>query len=118
MLNGREMNGPTLHGLDVRSLARTGQLTGPTCGLAPDYLQANLVVLPQALAGDFLRFCQRNPKPCPILAVSEPGAWAPGDIAPGADLRCDLPRYRVYRRGELVEEPTDIVDRWRDDFVA
>jgi uncharacterized protein YcsI (UPF0317 family) len=98
--------------------ARAGELTGPTCGLAPSYLQANLVIVPQDLAFDFLRFCQRNPRPCPLLSSSAPGVWDPGEIAPGADIRRDLPRYRVYRRGRLVEEPPDIVHWWRDDLVT
>ncbi len=104
-------------GRDVRRQARTGALTGPTCGLAPGYVQANVVMLPQALAGDFLLFCQRNPKPCPLLEVTAPGSPTPR-LAPDADLRTDLPRYRVYARGELVEEPTDIRHRWRDDLVT
>src|SRR5262249_17234290 len=102
----------------VRALARSGSLTGPTCGLAPGHLQANLVVLPESLASDFLRFCRRNPKPCPILAVTGPGATDPGALAPGADLRTDLPRYRVYRHGVLVDEPLDIQSYWRADLVA
>jgi uncharacterized protein YcsI (UPF0317 family) len=102
---------------DVRAHARSGGLVGPTCGLAPDYLQANLVIVPEDLAFDFLRFCQRNPKPCPILEVMDPGAWEPC-LAPGADVRTDLPRYRVYRRGVLTEEPTNITQWWRHDLVA
>jgi uncharacterized protein YcsI (UPF0317 family) len=112
------MTTPALRGEDIRAQARSGLLAGPTCGLAPGYLQANLVIVPEDLACDFLRFCQRNPKPCPILEVTEPGAWEPGAVARGADIRTDLPRYRVYRRGVLVEEPPDIVDWWREDLVA
>ena len=107
-----------LRGEDIRAQARSGVLVEPTCGLAPDYLQANLVVVPEDLAFDFLRFCHRNPKPCPILDVTEPGVWEPRRVAAGADVRTDLPRYRVYRRGVLVEEPTDITSWWRDDLVA
>jgi uncharacterized protein YcsI (UPF0317 family) len=105
-------------GADVRAQARSGQLTGATCGLAPDYLQANLVILPQNLAADFQRFCQLNPKPCPILDVTEPGSWEPRHVAPGADIRTDIPRYRVYRHGVLAEEMTDITPLWRNDLVA
>jgi uncharacterized protein YcsI (UPF0317 family) len=112
------MNAHTLCAEDVRAQARSGGLAGPTCGLAPGYLQANLVIVPEDLAFDFLRFCQRNPKPCPILEVTEAGAWEPRRVARGADLRTDLPRYRVYRRGVLIEEPTDIVEWWRDDLIA
>ena len=90
------MNAHTLRAEDVRNQARSGRLAGPTCGLAMGYLQANLVIVPADLAFDFLRFCQLNPKPCPILDVTEPGAWEPSRLARGADLRTDLPRYRVY----------------------
>jgi uncharacterized protein YcsI (UPF0317 family) len=102
----------------ARLAARRGILAGPTAGLAPGHTQTNLVVLPQADAFDFLRFCLRNPKPCPVLEVTEPGSPEPTETAPGADLRTDLPRYRVYRDGVLAEEPTDIADIWRDDLVA
>ena len=112
------MSDTTLQGVDIRAQARSGLLVGPTCGLAPDYLQANLVIVPENLAFDFLCFCQRNPKPCPILDVTEPGAWEPRHVAPGADVRTEVPRYRVYRRGVLAEEPTDITHLWRKDLVA
>jgi len=102
----------------VRERCRTGEHTAPTCGLAPGFVQANLVVLPRELAFEFLLFCQRNPKPCPVLDVTDPGDPEPRAIAPGADIRTDLPRYCVYRRGELVGQPTDIRDLWQDDFVA
>ncbi|WP_026181169.1 putative hydro-lyase [Demetria terragena] len=97
---------------------RTGEFTGPTTGLAPGYVQANLAILPRADAFDFLRFCQRNPKPCPIVEVTDVGDPVPHLTSPGADLRTDLPRYRVYRGGELVAEPTDLLDVWRDDLVS
>src|ERR1051326_4304209 len=105
-------------GADVRRLARSGELTGPTPGLALGYVQANLVVVPRDLAFDFLLFCQRNPKPCPLLDVTEPGSPEPRFVAPGADLRTDLPCYRVWKNGELVEEPHDVTRHWRDDLVA
>jgi len=82
------------------------------------YVQANLVVVPRDLAFDFLLFCQRNPKPCPLLDVTEAGNPEPCLVAPGADLRTDLPRYRVYRDGEVVDEPTDLARWWRDDLVG
>ena len=103
---------------DVRLAARTGRLTGPTPGLALGYVHANLVAVPRDLAFDFLLFCHRNPKPCPLLDVTEPGDPEPRAAAPGADLRTDLPAYRVYRRGELIDEPTDVTKYWRDDLVA
>jgi uncharacterized protein YcsI (UPF0317 family) len=102
----------------ARLAARTGAHRGPTAGLAPGHTQANLVVLPEADAFDFLRFCLRNPKPCPVLEVTEPGSPEPAETAPGADLRTDLPRYRVYRDGELADEPDEVGALWRDDLVA
>ncbi len=105
-------------GAEVRRLAREGQVDGPTPGLAMGFVQANLVVVPRELAFDFLLFCQRNPKPCPLIDVTEPGNAEPPLAAPGADLRTDLPRYRVWRNGELAEEPADLTRAWRDDLVA
>jgi len=102
----------------VRLDARSGRLTTPTAGLAPGCVQANLVVLPRALADDFLLFCQRNPKPCPLLGVSDPGSVALPELAADLDLRTDIPRYRVWRHGELVEEVTDVRAFWRDDLVS
>lgn len=105
-------------GAEVRATYRSGRLAGPTPGLAPGFVQANLVVLPQEWAWDFLLFCQRNPKPCPLLDVTEPGDPEPRLTAPGADLRSDLPAYRIWKNGELVEEPTDISRHWRNDLVG
>src|SRR5215472_14362467 len=105
-------------GAEVRRVARSGELTGPTPGLALGHVQANLVVVPRELAFDFLLFCHRNPKPCPLLDVTEPGSAEPTAVAPGADLRTDVPAYRVYRHGELVEEPPHLTHWWRDDLVG
>ena len=105
-------------GADVRTACRTGDLNTPTPGLALGFVQANLVILPKDWAFDFLLFCQRNPKPCPLLDVSEPGGPEPTAVAPGADLRTDLPAYRVWKNGELVDEPTDVGRYWRDDLVS
>lgn len=105
-------------GSDVRRLARAGEWTGPTPGCAPGFVQANLVILPRALAFDFLLFCQRNPRPCPLLDVTEPGDPEPRQVAPGADLRTDVPRYRVFRDGALVAEPNDVRELWQDDSVG
>lgn len=103
---------------EVRARIRAGEYAGPTAGLASGFAQANLVVLPGEYAFDFLKFCVRNPKPCPVLEVTEAGSPEPVVTAPGADLRTDVPRYRVYEHGELVEEPLDIRHLWRDDLVA
>jgi len=102
----------------IRRRIRDGGIVSPTPGLAPGYAQANLVILPQAWAYDFLVFCQRNPKPCPVLEVTDPGDPEPKLTAPQADLRTDLPRYRLYRGGELAAEATAISDWWREDLVA
>jgi uncharacterized protein YcsI (UPF0317 family) len=112
------MSKRNLAGAEVRRQARQGELTGPTPGLALGYVQANLVVVPRDLAFDFLLFCQRNPKPCPLLDVTEPGSPEPRFVAPGADIRTDVPRYRVYRNGELVDEPADLLAWWRPGSVA
>jgi len=106
------------HPEEVRALIRKGQWTEPTAGLANGYAQANLVILPQELAYEFLLFCQRNPKPCPLLEVTEVGSPRPARLAPDADVRTDLPKYRLYRRGELEAEVLKITEHWRDDFVA
>jgi uncharacterized protein YcsI (UPF0317 family) len=105
-------------GAEIRNQVRAGKWTGPTCGVALGYVQANLVVVPRELAFDFLLFCQRNPKPCPLLDVTEPGSAEPRFVAPGADVRLDVPRYRVYRHGELAEEPDDLSPLWREELVA
>lgn len=100
----------------ARAVYRAG-LAQPTAGIADGFAQANLVSVPRELAYDLLLFTQRNPKPCPVLDVTEPGAWTT-PLAPTADLRTDLPRYRIWRHGELAEEPTDISDAWRADLVT
>jgi uncharacterized protein YcsI (UPF0317 family) len=97
---------------------RAGTHSGPTAGLAAGHVQANLVILPADLAHDFLRFAQANPKPCPVLAVSEIGSPRFPCLGDDIDIRTDLPRYRVWRHGELVAEPADIVSDWRDDLVG
>ena len=103
---------------DVRQLIRSGSLVQPTSGVAPGYVQANLAILPKDLAFDFLLFCQRNPKPCPLLEVVEAGDVEPVQFAPGADLRTDVPLYRVYEYGEMTAEVEDISEFWRDDLVS
>src|SRR3954469_18506556 len=105
-------------GTRERLRIREGSFTGPTAGLAPGHVQANLAILPKALAHDFLRFAQANPKACPVLAVSEPGDPRLPALGGDLDIRTDVPRYRVWRNGELVSEPTDLRDVWRDDLVT
>jgi uncharacterized protein YcsI (UPF0317 family) len=102
----------------VRHLIRQGQWTSHTSGLANQHVQGNLVILPKAYADDFLLFCQRNPKPCPVLAVSDLGRRDLPSLGADIDIATDLPRYRVWRHGELVSEPTDVASLWRDDLVS
>jgi uncharacterized protein YcsI (UPF0317 family) len=116
--NGRYMGQGADSGLAVRHRARSGQLQGQTAGLAPGHVQGNLVILPAGLASDFLRFCHLNPRPCPVIGLSEPGSPLVPALGADLDLRTDLPRYRVWRDGELVSEPHDINDLWRDDLVG
>jgi uncharacterized protein YcsI (UPF0317 family) len=103
---------------EIRALVRRGELTRPTAGLAPGYAQANLVVLPEDLAFDFFLFCRRNPGPCPVLEVVESGRYEPSLTARGADLRVDIPLYRIYRDGELVAEERDVTGYWDDMYVT
>lgn len=105
-------------GAQLRQACHDGACTGPTPGLARGYVQANLVILPRDWAFEFLLFCQRNPKPCPVLDVTEPGNPEAKLVAPGSDLRTDLPTYRVWKNGELVEEPHSVGHVWRDDLVS
>ncbi|MBI2276783.1 MAG: putative hydro-lyase [Dechloromonas sp.] len=109
---------PAATGVAARLAIREGRWTGHTSGTAPHFVQGNVVILPAALANDFLRFCQRNPKPCPLLAVSEPGDPRLPRLGEDLDIRTDVPLYRVWRRGELVEEVSDIRALWRDDLVS
>lgn len=102
----------------LRQAIRRGEITGHTSGLARQLVQGNLVILPRALADDFMRYCQRNPKPCPVLAVSDPGDPSLPTLGEDIDIRTDVPRYRVWRRGELVDEPGDVRELWRDDLVT
>ncbi|WP_424768443.1 putative hydro-lyase [Paenibacillus sp. sgz302251] len=103
---------------EIRSLIRNNELIKPTSGMASGFTQANLAILKKELAFEFLLFCQRNPKSCPIIDVTEPGSPIPLLSAPGADLRTDIPKYRIYKHGVLVEEVTDIMSYWEDDMVA
>lgn len=108
----------TQNAAHVRALIRQGVWTHHTSGLADDHVQGNVVILPEAQANDFLRYCQRNPKPCPLLAVSEPGHALLPTLGKDINICTDVPRYRVWRDGELVEEPCDITGLWRNDLVT
>ncbi len=101
----------------LRAECRAGRWTRPTAGLAPGFVQANLMVVPRETAFEFLLFCQRNPKPCPLVEVLEPGQTEPA-CAPGADVRADLPRYRVFQGGQLAGEVADVTSLWREDLVS
>jgi len=103
---------------EIRSLIRKGQWDKPTAGLAMGYAQANLVILPQKYAFDFLLFCQRNPKPCPLLEVLEPGDYRTKFLSTDADIRIDIPRYHIYRKGKLEATVKEIRDFWERDFVT
>ena len=102
----------------VRLAARSGAFTDHTSGAAPGYVQGNLAILPADIAGDFLRFCQRNPKPCPVIGVSDVGDWRIPELGIDLDIRTDIPRYRVWQDGIMVDEPVSVESWWRDDLVA
>lgn len=105
-------------GQSLRALVRSGEISGHTSGLAPNLVQGNLMILPVRFAGDFLLFCHRNPKPCPLLGVSAPGDITFPYLGQDIDIRTDVPRYHVWRNGELIDEPTDIKSVWHDDLVS
>jgi len=103
---------------EARQLFRAGKWTGSTTGICVGYTNANLCIVPRELAYDFLLFCQRIPKPCPLLEVLDTGDPIVKELALGADIRTDLPRYRVFVDGEPIDEPIDISKYWRDDLVT
>ncbi len=106
-------------GVAARHYFRDGAYQGHSSGFAPGFVQGNLTVLPKELAADFLRFCQLNPKPCPLIGMSpKPGNPTIPELGRDLDIRTDIPKYRVWRRGELIAEPADVRDYWRDDLVA
>ncbi len=104
--------------VEVRRRIRAGRHRGHTSGLARGCVQANIAVLPAAYADEFTRFCQRNPKPCPLLAMSEPGSPHLPELGEDLDLRTDVPSYRVFRNGEPDGDVASIGELWQDDFVA
>lgn len=101
----------------ARAIIRRGDYDGHTAGVARDYVQGNLCILPRDYAVDFAAFCQRNPKPCPVIGMGAPGDHGLPDLG-DIDIRTDVPRYRVFRDGELVDEPSDILGYWSGDLVA
>lgn len=103
---------------ELRELFRQNKYAAPTSGLGKGYAQANLAMLPKTLALDFMIFAQRNPKSCPILDIIEAGSWEPKMIAPGADIRTDIPKYRIYEKGIMTAEVTDLQKYWREDLVG
>jgi uncharacterized protein YcsI (UPF0317 family) len=109
---------PFADAASARRAIRSGAWRGHTSGLAPAHVQGNLMILPQALAAEFQRFCQQNPKPCPVLAVSQPGARDLPALGADLDIATDVPAYRVFENGEMVAEVTDLTGLWRDDLVT
>jgi uncharacterized protein YcsI (UPF0317 family) len=109
---------PTLQSTQVRAECRAETFTKQTSGQAPGIAQANLVILPKEQALDFMLFCQRNSKACPILEVLEAGEYLTSQTAADADVRTDLPKYRVYTDGNLIDEPLNIINYWREDLVT
>ncbi len=102
----------------LREQIRGGRFRGHTSGTAPGYAQGNIVILPADQAADFERYCRLNPKPCPLLAVSKPGDPMLHALGEDVDIRTDVPRYRLWRNGELMAEPDDIRALWREDLVT
>jgi uncharacterized protein YcsI (UPF0317 family) len=103
---------------EIRHLIRKGKWDKPTAGMAMGYAQANLVILPQPHAFDFLLFCQRNPKPCPLLEVLEPGEFRTKFLSSDADIRTDIPRYHIYQKGKLQKTVKEIRSFWEPNFVS
>lgn len=102
---------------EVRKLIKEQKIAGQTSGMCAGYAQANLCILPKDLAFDFLLFCTRNPRPCPILEVGDAGSRLIKTMADNADVATDFPKYRIWKDGVLTEEKTDISDIWQDDFI-
>jgi uncharacterized protein YcsI (UPF0317 family) len=103
---------------EIRNAIARGEWRKPTSGLAPGFTQANVVILPKKYAFDFLLFCNRNEKPCPVIDVCESGVTAPPVAGPDADMRIHIPRYRIYRHGVLEQETEHIRDHFTDDMVT
>lgn len=110
------MNNETLTPKELRELIRQNKLETSTSGLCKGYVQANLAIVPAEYAFEFLLFCHKNPKPCPIVDVLETGVFKP-NIA-DADIRTDITKYRIFKNGEAETETSDLTPYWRDDFVT
>src|SRR5690625_2187353 len=108
----------SINPLEARKLIRNNKITRVTSGIAKGYVQANLVVIKKDIAYDFLLFCIRNSKTCPVLDVTELGNPTPELVAPNADIRTDIPKYRVYKDGELINQTSHIKDYWTEDMIA
>jgi len=106
------------HPREVRRAIRERRHTGHTAGLAPGYVQGNVCILPREYAEDFRVFCERNPKPCPLLAQSEPGNPRLSALGEDLDIRTDVPAYRVFRHGKHEKDVSHLRDLWRDDLVT
>lgn len=117
-MNERYRHQRTLPVHDVRREIRAGRYCAHTAGLGEGFLQTNLVILPEAQALDFMRYCQRNPKPCPLVGVSDTGDPMMRTLGADIDIRTDVPAYNVYRHGRLERSVPDIRDLWSDDMVA
>ncbi len=109
----------TLSPMQVRAQIRSGEWKSNTSGVAPGFVQGNIVILPKTWADDFLRFCQANPKPCPIVGMSDqPGDFLLPSVGDDVDIRTDVPSYKVFRHGKVVDEVADIRSIWQDDLVT
>ena len=102
---------------EARRIIRNGGYDGHTAGIAPEFVQGNLCILPREMAMEFAAFCQRNPKPCPVIGMGAPGDPSLPDLG-DIDIRTDVPRYRVFKNGNQVDEPSDIRDYWSEDLVT
>jgi uncharacterized protein YcsI (UPF0317 family) len=103
---------------EFREIVRRGEWSTVNTNACQGYAQTNLVIVPKSLAFEFLLFCHRNPNPCPVIDVTDPGDYHPRFLAPEADLRTDLPRYRVFKNGVIIDEPLDIIKYWDENLVA
>lgn len=122
MSSDTPINSPGVSPADLRKAFRNelkgGPAFGPTSGMAYGYVQANLAILPQSMAADFEKFCDLNPRPCPLLAVSKPGDPSLPQLGGGIDVRGDVSAYHVFRDGKFETEVFDLFDLWRDDLVS